>query len=44
MLNNQAVDAGNAGDYKKAEQLLMAMLQGGEMNIIWGTSSKSRMF
>ncbi len=36
MLNNQAVDAGNAGDYKKAEQLLMAMLQGGEMNIIWG--------
>ena len=29
MLNNQAVDAGNAGDYKKAEQLLMAMLQGG---------------
>lgn len=35
-LNNQAVDAGNAGDYKKAEQLFMAMLQGGEMNVIWG--------
>ena len=36
LLNNQAVDAGNAGDYKKAEQLLMAMILGGEMNIIWG--------
>lgn len=36
MLNNQAVDAGNAGDYKKAEALLIAMLAGGEMNIIWG--------
>ena len=36
LLNNQAVDAGNAGDYKKAEQLLMAMIMGGEMNIIWG--------
>ncbi len=36
LLNNQAVDAGNAGDYKKAEQLFMAMLHGGEMNIIWG--------
>ncbi len=36
LLNNQAVDAGNAGDYKKAEQLFMAMLHSGEMNIIWG--------
>lgn len=36
VLNNQAVDAGNAGDYKKAEQLFLAMLQGGEMNVIWG--------
>lgn len=35
MLNNQAVDAAIAGDYKKAEQLFNAMLQLGEMNIIW---------
>ena len=35
MLNNQAVDAANAGNYKKAEQLYNAMLQIAEMNVIW---------
>ena len=35
MLNNQAVDAANAGNYKKAEQLYNAMLQIAEMTVIW---------
>lgn len=35
MLNNQAVDAANAGNYKKAEQLYNAMLQIGEVNVTW---------
>jgi len=34
-LNNEAVDATNAGNYQKAEQLFRAMLHLGEFNVIW---------
>ncbi len=35
MLNNQAVEAVSAGNYKKAEQLFSAMIQIGEFDIVW---------
>jgi len=34
-LNNQAVDATNAGNFQKAEELFRAMLHIGEFNVIW---------